>query len=69
NHHTNGLQANDALTINLDQSDEAAHNEIVTACSCHVLVRATRNALDLTGRGKVCDSPPLTALSHDLSQT
>ncbi|WP_282120975.1 hypothetical protein, partial [Ruegeria atlantica] len=24
NHHTNGLQANDALTINLDQSDEAA---------------------------------------------
>ena len=26
NHHLNGSQANDALTINLDQSDEAAHD-------------------------------------------
>ena len=26
NHHADGSEANDALTIKLDQSDEAAHN-------------------------------------------
>ena len=33
NHHTDGSEANDALTIKLDQSDEAAQWDIENRCA------------------------------------
>ncbi|WP_217360305.1 hypothetical protein, partial [Ruegeria sp. HKCCA5463] len=37
NHHTNGSQADNALTINLDQSDEAAQSQDTKLLSKHIL--------------------------------